>query len=317
MPRVSVLVPAFRPTYLRQAVASVLAQTFGDYELLISDDSGGSGVGEVLDEFRDARIKRLQGPRRGLVANSIFLVEQAGGEFLKFVYDDDFLLPFGLERLVTILDMAPEASFAFVFRHWVSETGRITHSFRTVFTEAPVRVGPAQAVNRLFNRLDNFVGEPNCVLLRRSALPEAAALGRYAGVEVRHLVDVALYLKAFEQGCCICIPEFHAVFRRHDDQTTSRANPSLSVGVMEWELFLRGETEIGRCSKASALEGVGRLKEQYAKILTDYPEVGLFKRGLPALAKRIEAGDHELVDSGFRELISRAHAVIADRAEPA
>jgi cellulose synthase/poly-beta-1,6-N-acetylglucosamine synthase-like glycosyltransferase len=48
MPRVSVLIPAYKPRHLSQAIASVLAQTFDDYELLLSDDDPGGAVAPPL-----------------------------------------------------------------------------------------------------------------------------------------------------------------------------------------------------------------------------------------------------------------------------
>lgn len=313
MPSVSVLIPAFRATYLREALASVLSQTFGDYELLVSDDSSGSEVQGVLDEFGDKRIRRLQGPRQGLVANTAFMVEQAGCDLLKFVYDDDFLLPFGLARLVEMLEAAPQASLAFTFRHWVSADGRILHSPVTIDGKKPTLLSGRVAVDFLISRLDNFIGEPTNVLLRRSSIETADRLRLYAGAPVRHLVDVALYLSVLQRGPCMGIPEFHAAFRRHDEQTTSYNNPAFSLGIIEWEMFLRGEFSGGRCSGESALQGVGKLTEIYGRIAADYSEADLFSQGLPALADRIRAGDRNLLDDGFHGAVRRAVERIAAR----
>ena len=49
-PSVSILIPAFRPDWLDVAVASALAQTHNDFELLVSDDSAGDAVASVMSK---------------------------------------------------------------------------------------------------------------------------------------------------------------------------------------------------------------------------------------------------------------------------
>lgn len=51
MPEVTVAIPAYKPAHLSQAIASVLAQTFTDYELLISDDCPDDSVRAVVAQF--------------------------------------------------------------------------------------------------------------------------------------------------------------------------------------------------------------------------------------------------------------------------
>lgn len=61
-PLVSVVMPVFntRTDFLKAAVQSVLSQTFINFELLIIDDGSAAEISNILDEFRDSRIRRFR-----------------------------------------------------------------------------------------------------------------------------------------------------------------------------------------------------------------------------------------------------------------
>jgi len=300
MPKITVAIPAFKTGHLSQAIASVLAQTFTDYELLISDDCPGGGVKAVIDGFRDPRIRLIEGPRQGLVPNSVHLWEQASCDLLKYVYDDDFLLPFALEALGGRLEAAPEAAYAFSFRHLVDGEGRITSSPRSLKGEAVTSYAPGVVPEAIIRNMRNFVGEPSNVLIRRSRFPDASCLNRYCGLPVRHMIDVCFYLNAGAHGPCVGVPEFHAAFRQHAQQVSAgRAAPAFAIGFIEWELFVRGSVQSGLVPAASTGEAVPWLERAYLGLEGDFPEVVPLRARLPDLHERLAAGETDLLDAAF------------------
>lgn len=85
LPKFSVIIPSRnRPRYLAEAVASVLAQTFADFELLVVND----GAGEI-SSVRDPRLKILNNYQHGAVAARNLGVATASGDFIAFLDDDD------------------------------------------------------------------------------------------------------------------------------------------------------------------------------------------------------------------------------------
>ncbi len=105
-PRVSVVIPSHdSAAFAEQAVASALAQRFGDFEVLVVDDGSGSEAAAKLEEIaRDPKVRLLQQTHRGCRAARRHGWEQARGEYVAFLDDDDRYLEGYLERCVARLD---------------------------------------------------------------------------------------------------------------------------------------------------------------------------------------------------------------------
>lgn len=308
MAQITVGIPAYKAMFLSQAIASVLAQTFTDFELLISDDCPDDSVRAVVDGFRDPRIRLIAGPRRGLVANSAHLWAHATCDLLKYVYDDDFLLPFALEALRAALDTNPEATYAFSHRYLVDGAGRIKKSPLALKGEATLTFAASVVPETIIRNMRNFVGEPTNVLIRRSAFRDAGCLSSYCGLEIRHMIDVAFYLNAGLHGPCVGIPEFHAAFRQHENQVSAqRTAPGFAMGFIEWELFVRGSVQNGLVSPASTEQAVPWLERAYRMLDADFPEVSPLRAGLPGLQARLRGGETDLLDSAFMANWGAAH----------
>ncbi|MBN1559793.1 glycosyltransferase family 2 protein [candidate division KSB1 bacterium] len=94
-PFFSVVLPTHnRGHFLRESIKSVLTQTFGDFELLVVDDSGSEMTREITRSFSDDRIKYVLNERRqgGAGARNAGIFS-ARGEWIAFLDDDDIWLP--------------------------------------------------------------------------------------------------------------------------------------------------------------------------------------------------------------------------------
>jgi glycosyltransferase involved in cell wall biosynthesis len=115
--RVSVGVPVFNGArYLEACLDSLLAQTYRDLEILISDNASTDRTPDICRAYceRDERVRYFRQPRnRGVAANYGFLVERAGGEFFKWAAYDDVCAPQFVERCVAALDRSPTDVLAF------------------------------------------------------------------------------------------------------------------------------------------------------------------------------------------------------------
>src|SRR3954468_5693657 len=110
-PTVSVLLAVYNARrYLRQAIDSILAQTFTDFEFIIIDDGSTDDTLAILREYekRDGRIRLISRPNKGLTTTLNEGLALARGEFLARMDGDDVALPTRFEKQVTYLRDHPE-----------------------------------------------------------------------------------------------------------------------------------------------------------------------------------------------------------------
>lgn len=115
-PVVSVVIPTFnRASLLPRTLESVLAQTFGAFEILVVDDGSEDDTAEVVVRMADPRIRYLAMPEnRGVAAARNHGLAEARGEFIAFLDSDDEWFPEKLERQVACFrDGPPELGLVY------------------------------------------------------------------------------------------------------------------------------------------------------------------------------------------------------------
>lgn len=108
-PRISVLMPVYNTaTFLKEAVDSVLNQTFKDFELIVLNDCSPDNSEEILDTYADDRIVRYRGQQNVGLANILNVgIRMARGELIARMDSDDISLPQRFEKQVHYLDAHP------------------------------------------------------------------------------------------------------------------------------------------------------------------------------------------------------------------
>ncbi|MFD2917455.1 glycosyltransferase family 2 protein [Psychroserpens luteus] len=115
MSKVSIIIPNFnRATYLKQAVSSVLKQTYVDWEVLIVDDGSSDDSKQTILDFKDNRIHWIErnGDLKGASVCRNIGVNEAQGSYIIFLDSDDMLAKHCLEQRVSILKLNPNLDFA-------------------------------------------------------------------------------------------------------------------------------------------------------------------------------------------------------------
>ena len=124
-PLVSVIIPTYnRVEMVRQALASVEAQTFRDFEIVVVDDGGTDDTFEALAADRELRVLRHP-HRRGVAAARNTGVTAARGEWLAFLDSDDLWLPDKLARQISWLERQPELLICQTEETWVRRGVRV------------------------------------------------------------------------------------------------------------------------------------------------------------------------------------------------
>ncbi len=111
MPKISVLMPVYKTpeSYLREAIESILNQTYTDFEFLILDDCPDDDREDIVASYQDKRIKYIKNEKNmGISETRNKLIDMAKGEYLAIFDHDDISLPERLEKEAAYLDEHPE-----------------------------------------------------------------------------------------------------------------------------------------------------------------------------------------------------------------
>lgn len=123
-PTVSIVMPVWNAQrFLREAVVSVLDQSFEDFELLAIDDGSTDASIAILEGCADRRIRIIHQGRRGLVEALNRGLKEARGRYVARMDADDISLPLRLERQVAYLDAHPSAGLVAPWAAVVDEGG--------------------------------------------------------------------------------------------------------------------------------------------------------------------------------------------------
>ena len=136
MSKVSIIIPAYNVAgYIEPCLDSVLAQTFGDFEVIAVNDGSSDNTGAVLDEYasRDARIKVIHKQNGGVSAARNDGISAASGEYFLFFDGDDFAEPYTIAELVQAMQEKGADVLLYGYHRW--RGGSITQTCLPVFPE--------------------------------------------------------------------------------------------------------------------------------------------------------------------------------------
>jgi glycosyltransferase involved in cell wall biosynthesis len=176
-----------------EAIDAILAQTFTDFELIISDNASQDGTPEICRELvaRDSRVRYYRNPTNiGAVGNHNRLVELARGEYFKWTGHDDLIEPTFLEKCVGVLDADTDGRYVLCFTKldYIDDDGE------------PMPGGiqaPVFADDRPSRRLRSFwsaqrMHQVQYGVIRRDRLVRTALEGEWYGSDRQLLMELAL-----------------------------------------------------------------------------------------------------------------------------
>jgi len=221
-PRVTVGIPVYNGAkYLEKAIESVLAQTFADFELIISDNASTDATPAIALEYaaRDPRVRYTRNRENiGAARNYNQLFSLATGEFFKWLAADDLIGPEFLETCVAALDAEPTAVVAYTRGTGIDANGEfLKHCQHPVPMEA--QTDPLKRF-RLFRERSGFSAWPFLYifgLMRREVLAQTRLQGAYMGSD-----NSCIYEMLF-RGSFVEVPLHLSYFRQHSGAYTSIA----------------------------------------------------------------------------------------------
>jgi len=128
-PRISIGLPVYNgERYLAKSIESLLGQTYGDFELIISDNGSEEGTQAICQRYAelDERVRYYREEKNlGCAWNYNRVFELSRGEYFKWIADDDIHLPTFLEKAVEVLDRCPEVLWCFCRHSHIDPDGQV------------------------------------------------------------------------------------------------------------------------------------------------------------------------------------------------
>lgn len=211
MPTVSVILPVYNgERFLREAIDSILAQTFTDFEFLLLNDGSTDGSEAIIQSYTDPRIVYVKNERNeGLINTLNKALDLARGEYVARMDADDASAPERLQVQKAWLDQNPETAVVASFSTETDEDGKPLGFF------APDRrYVTAPEIRRRLPRM-------NC-LTHPSIMARAAVLKEYRyAANQKNIEDYDLWLRLAADGFRLeKIPQPLLLYRVHGASVT-------------------------------------------------------------------------------------------------
>ncbi len=214
MPRVSIAVPAYNcEAYIAQSLDSLLGQTYGDFELVISDNASTDGTEEICRRYaaRDSRVRYFRrADNIGGPGNFRYVFSLCEGQYHKWSTADDFWDTAFLQKSVALLDQRADVVLCYPKTRLVDPDGQTIEDYEDnlhLISDSP---------RQRFTDLLTHIGLCNAHLglIRRAAMLRTRLIGAEQNSDTHFLAEMSLYGKFW------LIPEW-LFFRRYHEQSSS------------------------------------------------------------------------------------------------
>ena len=287
-PTVSIGMPTYNcEKFIREAIDSLLRQTFIDFELIISDNASIDGTEAICREYaaNDSRIRYIQQKENlGAVANFQFVLDEAIGEYFMWAASDDRCEPAFIERLLAVFKEDQDIVLAMSDVNNISESG----SYLGVSKLENIRIDDVKKYWKRIRPL--FFENPTSQIffsiygVFRTAVLRQISLDYFGLVRYASGSEIPLLAQVATKGKIVSIPDDLKDYRRHSNSVYFQEQRSSNL----W-MRLRNLCNISTClikiAIRSELPAVDKLRAMVAIFRTgSYKIFGfLLRRLLQAL----------------------------------
>lgn len=196
IPKVSIGMPVYNgERFIRKALDSLLAQTFTDFELIISDNASIDGTEGICRKYEkiDRRIRYIRQPKNmGAMWNFNFVLQEAQGEYFMWAATDDFWQPQFIEANYRILSLNREI---------VSSISKVR--MESIARKSPKRVGTYSISGKYLNRVRKYLLCPGANsrfygLFRREQVLNSYVSGSFIASDWAIIVNLLRYGNFYE-----------------------------------------------------------------------------------------------------------------------
>lgn len=201
MPLVTVIVPVFNGAKtIEETIASVLNQSFSDFELLIMNDGSTDNTLDVIAGFGDSRIKVFSHPNSGSNPTRNRGIDAASGKYVSFIDADDLWTPDKLEAQLNALKETPQAAVVYSWTDCIDEQGKYLRPGAHAIVAGNIHA------NLL---LTDCIGSGSNVLVCKQALIEVGKFDE----SLPNAQDWDMWLRLSARYHFACVPKTQVLYR--------------------------------------------------------------------------------------------------------
>jgi glycosyltransferase involved in cell wall biosynthesis len=241
-PRISVGMPVYNgEPYLKDAINSILNQSFGNFELIISDNGSTDRTEEICRTIaaQDQRVRYYRNDQNfGAGWNFNRVVDLATGEYFRWACHDDICDPRLLEQSVKVLDANPSVILCYPKTLIINEHGQEVKKYVDGFHLR------SQKPHKRFSEYHNLVRyghgcHPLFGLIRTDILRKTACIGAYPSSDLILLGELTLHGEFYE------IPEY-LFYKRDHPNNSVRAHRAFRDRIAWYDPSKKGKLYLTR-----------------------------------------------------------------------
>jgi glycosyltransferase involved in cell wall biosynthesis len=199
---VSIVIPIYNgENYLREAIESVLAQTYANYELIVVDDGSTDRTPSIAQSY-GSRLTYVYQQNGGAASAFNHGLRRAQGKYIAWLSHDDIYLPQKLERQVELLEAQPQIGACFTYYYQINAAGDTIREMRSAWYPRE------QMLRELMRHIFLNFGT---VMLRQSCIEEVGYLDERMG----YAQDAQMLIRLQRRFEMALIPEFLLKARVH------------------------------------------------------------------------------------------------------
>lgn len=225
LPKVSIIIPVYNGTnYLREAINSVLSQTYTNCEVIVVDDGSTDGTWAMIQSY-GSNVLSFRKENGGVASALNYGIRKATGQYIAWLSHDDLFLPNKLERQVNFLKQFPQFKACYTDYYNIDENGAMLEEVETLWY-------PRQEAIRMLFRIPYING--STMLIERLCFDKAGLFSE----KLRYTQDTEMWLRILQHFEIGRVPEKLGKWRLHPSQDSRHVKKhKAEAQVMYQHLF--------------------------------------------------------------------------------
>ncbi len=221
MPTVSVIMPMYNSAqYVRQAIESLLMQTYKDIEIIAINDGSKDGCADIVRSIHDDRLVFIDRENKGFIHTLNECIELSKGKYIARLDDDDWCYPTRIEKQVDYLEDHPGVVLVGTLNE--EQTGDVIVKVPQVEVVSPEQI-------RYSLLFDNYAFAHSSFMMRKDILVD-----NHIRYELfKQVPDYHMITQLSRYGEVARIPEYLVVYRIHPSQSTQIRSAQMKQGEID------------------------------------------------------------------------------------